>query len=86
MSSIKSESNIFKKAASIIQKDKGQIEDKIKNKKIKDINRDDYINYLAQIISFSEYIKNKFNANQNGYPNIIKFSQLKKNKNIFFFI
>ena len=86
MSSIKSGSNIFKKAASIIQNDKDQIEDKIKKKEIKDINEDDYIIYLSQIISFSEYIKNKFNANQNRYPNIIKFSQLKKHKNIFFFI
>ena len=85
MSSIKSGSNIFKKAASIIQNDKDQIEDKIKKKEIKDINEDDYIIYLSQIISFSEYIKNKFNANQNRYPNIIKFSQLKKHKNIFFF-
>ena len=75
--SIKSESNIFKKAASIIRNDKGRIEDKINKKNELNINVDDYYNYLPKIISFSEYIKNKFNINQNGYPNIIKFSQTK---------
>ena len=85
VSSIKSESNIFKKAASIIENDKAELEDKIKKKKIENINEDDYNNYLSKIISFSEYIKNTFNANQNKYANIIKFSQLKK-KIYFFFI
>ena len=83
-SSIKSGSNIFKKAASIIQNDKAEIEDKMKKNNIENINEDEYNNYLSKIITFSEYIKNTFNASQNGYPNIIKFSQLKK-ENIFFF-
>lgn len=82
--SLKSGANIFKKAESIMQKDK-EVKEVFKTQlKQKNITEEEYINYLAKVISFSEFIKENFNSVQLGYPNIITFSEL-KNTNAYVF-
>lgn len=78
--------NIFEKAQSLINQG-GEAMEKINKYKLdKNIIND----YIDKIIEFSKMIKNEFNAAQDGFPNIIKFSKLdvcskNENENIFFF-
>ena len=83
-SSVKSKSNIFKKAELAIEKDKEKFEKELKQKKF---TKENYVSYLEKIISFSDFIKDNFNGAQLGHPNIIKFAQIENvdKTSIFFF-
>ena len=76
----KSVSNVFERAKSILNN-----EEKVKSlfKDKYDIN--ELKNYYDELLSFSFILKNRFNHSQKGYPNLVKFSQIKGNDKLYFF-
>ena len=81
----RSVSNDFERAKSIFKE-----EDTIKNLfkeeyDTKKCNTSILINYYNGLLSFSFILKNRFNHSQKGYPNLIKFSQIKDKNQLYFF-
>ena len=77
----KSVSNVFERAKSIFNS-----EEKIKTLfKEEEFEIPEIKKYYDELLSFSFILKKRFNHSQKGYPNLIKFSQIKGKVKLYFF-
>ena len=75
----RSASNVFERAKSVFDEE-NDIKELFKEYEIGVLK-----NYYNELLSFSFILKNRFNHSQKGYPNLIKFSQIKGKNKLYFF-